>query len=200
LQAKAEVPRDALGDASPPISITRLSQWESAARVMVAEMMILAGGAETAGVTALTCTHACTAGWIALLTNGACSVQSFACVGAVGPRLCAKPASTPTRRPAPRPAGEAAGAFGSSRALPLPYRGQAAPKLPPPEALAALPPGPCTGYALRKCMTRSATETSPVAHASLALDAYVQVGQLRASTADGRGPPGRARWAFGWPA
>lgn len=112
-EAKMDVPFSDLSSPKPAITITRLSQWESAARVMVAEMMILAG--------------------------------------------------------------EAAGDLGRRMSLPLPYRGQEAPQLPPPEALAALPDGPCRGHALRRCMTRSVMQAAPVHHASLALDAYVQV-------------------------
>lgn len=72
-------------------------------------------------------------------------------------------------------AGEAIGKFGAERELPLPYRGQPAPSLPPPELLSALPRGPCQGFALRRCMTRSTVEGRPQRHAALALDAYVQI-------------------------
>lgn len=72
-------------------------------------------------------------------------------------------------------AGEAIGQFGAAASLPLPYRGQDAPKLPPDEVINALPEGPCKGFALRKCMTRSSVAPTPVPHASLALGAYVQV-------------------------
>eukprot|EP00878_Enallax_costatus_P020415 GHUV01021581.1.p5 GENE.GHUV01021581.1~~GHUV01021581.1.p5 ORF type:complete len:142 (-),score=36.61 GHUV01021581.1:511-936(-) len=71
-------------------------------------------------------------------------------------------------------AGEAVGTVGAQQHLPLPYRGQEVPQLPPQEVLDALPEGPCRGYALRRCMTRSVIEPAPVRHASLALDAYVQ--------------------------
>lgn len=71
-------------------------------------------------------------------------------------------------------AGEAVGMLGAQRQLPLPYRGQEAPQLPAAEVLTGLPEGPCRGYALRRCMTRSVIEGAPVRHASLALDAYVQ--------------------------
>jgi exoribonuclease II len=107
-----EVAPEDLASRRPAIKITRLSQFESAARMMVAEMMILAG--------------------------------------------------------------EAAGHLGGRLGLPLPFRAQGAPQLPDEAALAALPDGPCRGYALRRCMTRSTMETAPARHASLALGAYVQ--------------------------
>jgi len=111
-EAKLAVPLGDLDSTDPCIKIEKISQWESAARMMVAEMMILAG--------------------------------------------------------------EAVGALGVAEGLPLPYRGQGAPQLPNPEVLEALPEGPCKGYALRRCMTRSSIEPMPQRHASLALDAYVQ--------------------------
>jgi exoribonuclease-2 len=111
-EAKLEVPLQDLDSSEPRIKIQKISQWESAARMTVAEMMILAG--------------------------------------------------------------EAVGALGVAEGLPLPYRGQGAPQLPNSEVLEALPEGPCKGYALRKCMTRSSIEPEPQRHASLALDAYVQ--------------------------
>lgn len=72
-------------------------------------------------------------------------------------------------------AGEAIGQMGTAASLPLPYRGQETPQLPSNDVLNALPEGPCKGFALRKCMTRSLVSPTPVRHASLALDAYVQV-------------------------
>lgn len=72
-------------------------------------------------------------------------------------------------------AGEAVAQLGAEASLPLPFRGQEAPQLPPEAVLSALPEGPCKGFALRKCMTRSVVSPQPVRHASLALDAYVQV-------------------------
>lgn len=73
-------------------------------------------------------------------------------------------------------AGEAAGLLGAKLQVPLPYRGQAAPVLPPQEELHAVPAGPCRDALLRSSMTRSLTQAhAPVAHAGLGLDAYVQV-------------------------
>lgn len=112
-EAKLEVDLDQLDASAPGITCTKLSQWESAARMLVAEMMILAG--------------------------------------------------------------EAVGQLGAAASLPLPFRGQEAPQLPPEAVLSALPDGPVKGFALRKCMTRSVVSPQPVRHASLALDAYVQV-------------------------
>lgn len=71
-------------------------------------------------------------------------------------------------------AGEAAGRVGAAAGLPLPYRGQPQPALPPMHDLEGLP-GPCKGYALRRCMTRSTIAPGPHRHASLGLDTYVQV-------------------------
>ena len=73
-------------------------------------------------------------------------------------------------------AGEVAGRFGGERRLPLPYRGQLPPVLPPAADLQLLPEGPCRAAALRRCMTRSLGGCrSPLAHAGLGLEAYVQV-------------------------
>jgi exoribonuclease-2 len=82
------VPIEDLNSSAPQVAIKKISQWESPSRVLVAEMMILAG--------------------------------------------------------------EVVGALGTAAALPLPYRGQAAPELPPEEELAELPEGPCKGYRLRR--------------------------------------------------
>ncbi|EFJ50853.1 hypothetical protein VOLCADRAFT_103637 [Volvox carteri f. nagariensis] len=111
-EAKINVPYSHLDRARPAVTISRISQWDSPSRSLVAEMMILAG--------------------------------------------------------------EAVGAIGAEAALPLPYRSQDSPELPPASALAALPEGPCRGFALKRCMTRSAVGPSPRRHAALALDAYVQ--------------------------
>lgn len=71
-------------------------------------------------------------------------------------------------------AGEVAGTFGGSQALPLPYRGQATPDGDL-SALELVPEGPARDYARRRMMPRSSTMTSPVPHFSLGLEAYVQV-------------------------
>ncbi len=71
--------------------------------------------------------------------------------------------------------GEVAGKFGQTRGLPLPFRTQAQPDLPPEQELLQLPAGPVRGSALRRCMPRSEMGTQPARHASLGLDTYTQV-------------------------
>ncbi|GFR46827.1 hypothetical protein Agub_g8463, partial [Astrephomene gubernaculifera] len=113
-EARVTVPASHLDRVRPGVRVAALRPWESAARGLVAEMMILAG--------------------------------------------------------------EAVGELGSSACLPLPYRSQPAPPhLPPPTLLAALPEGPVRGFALRRCMPRSAVGPEPLPHAALGLEAYVQV-------------------------
>jgi exoribonuclease-2 len=72
-------------------------------------------------------------------------------------------------------AGEVAGTYGKEHKLPLPFRGQPPPELPPEEELLQLPAGPVRFCALRRCMPRSEISTSPLRHASLGLDNYIQV-------------------------
>ena len=72
-------------------------------------------------------------------------------------------------------AGEVAGSYGREHSLPLPFRGQPQPELPPEEELSQLPAGPVRFCALRRCMPRSEMGTTPVRHASLGLDSYIQV-------------------------
>ena len=72
-------------------------------------------------------------------------------------------------------AGEVAGNYGKEHNLPLPFRGQPQPELPPEEELLQLPAGPVRFCALRRCMPRSEMGTTPVRHASLGLDSYIQV-------------------------
>lgn len=72
-------------------------------------------------------------------------------------------------------AGEVAGRYGEAHGLPLPYRGQEQPELPPEEELMLLPPGPVRGCAVRRCMKRSEMSVTPIRHAGLGLDVYVQV-------------------------
>ncbi|MGK7948576.1 MAG: ribonuclease catalytic domain-containing protein [Xenococcaceae cyanobacterium] len=72
-------------------------------------------------------------------------------------------------------AGEVAGSYGKEHTLPLPFRGQPQPELPPKEELSQLPAGPVRFCALRRCMPRSEMGTTPVRHASLGLDSYIQV-------------------------
>ncbi|GAB4433396.1 MAG: ribonuclease R [Cyanobacteria bacterium J069] len=72
-------------------------------------------------------------------------------------------------------AGEVAGRYGQEHGLPLPFRGQEQPELPPEEELMLLPPGPVRGCAIRRCMKRSEMGVTPIRHAGLGLDVYVQV-------------------------
>ena len=71
--------------------------------------------------------------------------------------------------------GEIGGRFGVENNLPLPYRGQPQPELPPEEELLQLPAGPTRFCAIRSCMPRSEMSMSAIRHASLGLDSYVQV-------------------------
>lgn len=71
--------------------------------------------------------------------------------------------------------GEIGGRYGIENNLPLPYRGQPQPELPPEEELLQLPAGPTRFCAIRSCMPRSEMSMSAIRHASLGLDSYVQV-------------------------
>jgi exoribonuclease-2 len=72
-------------------------------------------------------------------------------------------------------AGEITGRYATDNNLPLPFRGQPQPELPPEEELVVLPPGPVRFCAIRRCMPRSEMGISPMRHASLGLDSYIQV-------------------------
>lgn len=72
-------------------------------------------------------------------------------------------------------AGEAAGRYCTEHGLPVPFRGQPQPDLPPQEELLVLPAGPVRDCALRRCMPRSELSITPNRHASLGLDTYTQV-------------------------
>ena len=72
-------------------------------------------------------------------------------------------------------AGQIGGRYGTENNLPLPYRGQPQPELPSEEELLQLPAGPTRFCALRSCMPRSEMSMSPIRHASLGLESYVQV-------------------------
>ncbi|MBD1910622.1 MULTISPECIES: ribonuclease R family protein [unclassified Leptolyngbya] len=71
--------------------------------------------------------------------------------------------------------GEVAGRYGQENQIPLPFRGQPQPELPPEEELLALPSGPVRDSAIRRCMPRSEMGITPIRHASLGLDTYTQV-------------------------
>jgi len=72
-------------------------------------------------------------------------------------------------------AGEVAGRYGQEQHIPIPFRGQPQPELPPEEELRLLPSGPVRYSAIRRCMPRSEMGTIPIRHASLGLDTYTQV-------------------------
>ncbi len=72
-------------------------------------------------------------------------------------------------------AGEVAGRYCEEHDLPVPFRSQPQPELPPEEELIILPAGPVRSCALRRCMPRSEMGITPARHASLALDTYTQV-------------------------
>lgn len=71
--------------------------------------------------------------------------------------------------------GEVAARYGEDKALPLPYRGQPQPELPPEAELMQLEAGWVRDSAIRRCMTRSEMGTTPIRHATLGLDRYSQV-------------------------
>ncbi|MDX2270533.1 MAG: ribonuclease R [Cyanobacteriota bacterium] len=71
--------------------------------------------------------------------------------------------------------GEAAAQFAGQQGIPLPYRHQAPPDLPPPEELAQLPPGPVYSFALMRCMSKAEMGIAAAPHAGLGLSAYSQV-------------------------
>jgi exoribonuclease II len=72
-------------------------------------------------------------------------------------------------------AGEVAGRYGQAHQLPLPYRGQPQPELPPEEELMQLPAGPVRFCAMRRCMPKSEMSITPIRHAGLGLEIYTQV-------------------------
>ncbi len=72
-------------------------------------------------------------------------------------------------------AGEIAGRYCQEHNLPVPFRSQTQPVLPPEEELLLLPPGPVRSCALRMCMPRSDMGLTPARHASLGLETYMQV-------------------------
>ncbi len=71
--------------------------------------------------------------------------------------------------------GEVAARFAIDHEIPLPFRSQPQPELPPEEELLQLPAGPVRYCAIRGCMPRSEMGTTPARHAGLGLDAYTQV-------------------------
>ncbi|MEO1622778.1 MAG: ribonuclease R family protein [Cyanobacteria bacterium J06632_3] len=71
--------------------------------------------------------------------------------------------------------GEIAARYGEDNELPLPYRSQPQPELPPEEELMQLEAGWVRDSAIRRCMTRSEMSITPARHATLGLDRYCQV-------------------------
>ncbi|MDJ0615412.1 MAG: ribonuclease R [Calothrix sp. MO_192.B10] len=71
-------------------------------------------------------------------------------------------------------AGEVAARYGREHGIPLPFRGQPQPELPPDEELLLLPPGFVRACAMRRCMPKSEMSITPLRHAGLGLDTYTQ--------------------------
>ncbi len=71
-------------------------------------------------------------------------------------------------------AGSALADYGRQHQLALPYRGQPVAPVPTAAELEALPAGPTRLAAVKRCLTRGQVSTSPQAHFSLGLEAYVQ--------------------------
>jgi len=71
-------------------------------------------------------------------------------------------------------AGSALAEYGRRHQLALPYRGQPVAPVPTAAELEALPAGPARLAAVKRCLTRGLVSTSPQAHFSLGLEAYVQ--------------------------
>jgi exoribonuclease II len=71
-------------------------------------------------------------------------------------------------------AGEVAAHYGKTNNIPLPFRGQPQPELPPDEELLLLPAGFVRACAMRRCMPKSEMSINPLRHAGLGLDTYTQ--------------------------
>lgn len=71
--------------------------------------------------------------------------------------------------------GEVAARYGDENELPIPFRSQPEPELPPDEELMILPTGWVRDSAIRRCMPRSEMGVTPARHATLGLDSYSQV-------------------------
>ncbi|WP_218079263.1 ribonuclease catalytic domain-containing protein [Anthocerotibacter panamensis] len=70
--------------------------------------------------------------------------------------------------------GEVAARYAQTHQLPLPYRVQPTPTLPPAEELERLPWGPVRDYAICRCMQRGELRVSAGRHGGLGLDGYAQ--------------------------
>ncbi|WP_017315694.1 ribonuclease catalytic domain-containing protein [Mastigocladopsis repens] len=71
-------------------------------------------------------------------------------------------------------AGEVAARYGQKHNIPLPFRGQPQPELPPEQELLQLPAGFVRACAMRRCMPKSEMSITPVRHSGLGLDTYTQ--------------------------
>jgi len=71
-------------------------------------------------------------------------------------------------------AGEVAARYGKTHNIPLPFRGQPQPELPPEEELLLLPAGFVRACAMRRCMPKSEMSINPLRHAGLGLETYTQ--------------------------
>ncbi len=72
-------------------------------------------------------------------------------------------------------AGEVAARFAQTHNIPIPYRYQEQPELPPLDTLMQLPSGPVREFAICRCMTKGSLGLYASRHAGLGLDAYAQV-------------------------
>jgi exoribonuclease-2 len=72
-------------------------------------------------------------------------------------------------------AGEVAARFAQTHNIPIPYRYQEQPELPPLDTLMQLPSGPVREFAICRCMTKGLLGLYASRHAGLGLDAYAQV-------------------------
>ena len=72
-------------------------------------------------------------------------------------------------------AGEVAAKFAQTNNIPIPYRYQEQPELPPLDTLMQLPSGPVREFAICRCMTKGSLGLYASRHSGLGLDAYVQV-------------------------
>lgn len=72
-------------------------------------------------------------------------------------------------------AGEVAAHFAQTNNIPIPYRYQEQPELPPLDTLMQLPSGPVREFAICRCMTKGSLGLYASRHAGLGLDAYAQV-------------------------
>lgn len=71
-------------------------------------------------------------------------------------------------------AGEVAATYAHSQQIPIPYRTQSAPELPPADKLEQLPPGVVRDFAICRCMSKGEISIHPSPHAGLGLALYTQ--------------------------